>query len=195
MFPCTICDMRFKSKSGYYKHFRIKHKTNHKDKNTTYTCYNCHKTFSNKKHLICHLKDEIQIIRNVNYKHKCSFENCNETFRLMKTYKIHLEIAHEVNITHNTFKFNTMEGNIFTFILFLQRSNIIYDFNLKEFNKWKSDVEEKEFCQFVKKTSKKQFYDRCYIYYYCHRSFDPRTSNNVRNFLKYTLGTQPIYIM
>lgn len=59
---------------------------------------------------------------------------------------------------------------------------MIYDFNLKEFNKWKYDVEEKEFCQFVKKTSKKQCNDKCYIYYYCHRSFDPRTSNNVRTF-------------
>lgn len=119
MFPCTVCDMQFQSKSGYYKHFRTKHKTNQKYNDNIFTCYNCRKSFSNKKHLIRHLKDEMQMIQNVNYKHKCSFENCNETFRLMKMYRVHLEIAHEVDVTHNTFKFNTIEGNMFTFVLFL----------------------------------------------------------------------------
>lgn len=55
------------------------------------------------------------------------------------------------------------------------------NFYLKEFNEWKSDIEEKQFCQFVKKTSNKKSGGRFYIYYYCHRSFDPRISmNNVR---------------
>ncbi|KAF0714851.1 Uncharacterized protein FWK35_00034516 [Aphis craccivora] len=48
----------------------------------------------------------------------------------------------------------------------------------EEFNKWKSEVEEKEGCQYVKQTSQKQSGDKEYIYFFCHRSFDSRTHNN-----------------
>lgn len=114
-FDCTICDLQYKSKSGYYKHFRIKHKIiiSERDEHNIYMCNNCNKKFSNKNHLIRHLKDETQILRCVNYKQKCSFDNCNETFRLIKMYKIHLQIVHDVDITHDTLIFNTMEGNYY----------------------------------------------------------------------------------
>lgn len=117
-FVCTICEMQYKSKSGYFKHFRIKHNIiiSERYAPNIYECNNCNKKFSNKNHLIRHLKDETPIMGYVNYKQKCSFDNCNETFRLIKMYKIHLQIVHNVDITHDTFIFNTMEGNynIFT---------------------------------------------------------------------------------
>ncbi|KAE9523853.1 hypothetical protein AGLY_015741 [Aphis glycines] len=47
-----------------------------------------------------------------------------------------------------------------------------------EFNKWKSGVEEKEGCQYVKRTYQKQSGDKEYIYFFCHRSFDSRIHNN-----------------
>jgi len=36
-------------------------------------------------------------------------------------------------------------------------------------------------CQYVKRTSQKHGRDKEYIYFFCHRSFDSRTTNNVRN--------------
>jgi len=150
-----------------------------------YTCNNCNTLFYNKKKkLINHLKNEMQLTQN--YKQVCSFENCNKIFKTFKMYSNHLQTMHEVNIVHNKLHFNTIEGTcILTNItLFLQLSNIndnVLFKLLKEFNKWKSEVEEKEGCQYVKRTSQKQSGDKEYIYFFCHRSFDSRTHNNVRN--------------
>jgi len=55
---------------------------------------------------------------------------------------------------------------------------------LSDFKKWKRFIEEKEKCQYVKNTAVKKTHSKEYIYYFCHRSFAPKTSNKVINILK-----------
>jgi len=57
-------------------------------KKNIYTCNNCNTLFYNKKKLINHLKNEMQLTQN--YKQVCSFENCNKIFKTFKMYINHL---------------------------------------------------------------------------------------------------------
>lgn len=55
---------------------------------------------------------------------------------------------------------------------------------LSDFKKWKRFIEEKYNCQYVKNTAVKSTHNKQYIYYFCHRSFVPRTLNEVKNVLQ-----------
>ncbi|KAE9523181.1 hypothetical protein AGLY_016414 [Aphis glycines] len=48
---------------------------------------------------------------------------------------------------------------------------------MEDFKKWKRFMEEKDNSQYVKNTAVKTTHNKEYIYYFCHRSFVPRTSN------------------
>lgn len=52
-----------------------------------------------------------------------------------------------------------------------------------EFQKWNIDLENKEKCQYVKRTSKKHNNGVEYFYYYCHRSNDSKSENKVTIFV------------
>lgn len=109
MFSCKVCELQYNSKSVYNKH--MKHEKN------IYTCNNCNTIFYNKKLLISHLKMQLTQI----YNQVCSFENCNKMFKTFKMYSYNLETIHGINIFHNKFNFNTIEGTciLATITLFL----------------------------------------------------------------------------
>jgi len=96
MFICKVCELQYNSKSGYNKHVRKKHVKYEKN---IYTYNNCNTLFYNKKKLINHLKNEMQLTQN--YKQVRSFENYNKIFKTFKMYSNHLQTMHEINIVHN----------------------------------------------------------------------------------------------
>lgn len=114
MFICKVCELQYNSKSGYNKHIRTKHV---KFEKKTYTCNNCDTLFYNKKLLINHLKNEMQLTQI--YKQICSFENCNKVFKTFKMYSNHLETIHKINIGRNKLHFNTIEGTCIFIIITL----------------------------------------------------------------------------
>ncbi|VVC25958.1 Zinc finger C2H2-type [Cinara cedri] len=158
MFSCEVCQSKYVSISGLNKHFRNKHKDVTMERKATnkilYFCNSCDQSFNLKNKLKCHIK--IHMKYNKHRRIICSFENCHEKFFTMNELTSHLRSIHNVDIELNSFNFNSME-----------------DFYL-----WKKNVEEKEVCQYIRSTSKKKSGGKEYIYYYCHRSFDPRVSNN-----------------
>lgn len=53
----------------------------------------------------------------------------------------------------------------------------------KEFQKWKTDMENEEKSQYIRNTSKKKVNGVEYLYYVCHRSNHPRLKEQVINTL------------
>jgi len=104
---------------------RTKHVQHEKN---IYTSNNCNTLFYNKKLLISHLKNEMQLTQI--YKQVCSFENCNKIFKTFKMYSNHLETIHEVNKVHNKLNFNTIEGTyiLATITFILRLANITDNF-------------------------------------------------------------------
>lgn len=69
--------------------------------------------------------------------------------------------------------------NWYVFLHF-KLNNIVH---VLEFNKWKKAVEEKENCQYVRRTSMKPGNKVQYMYYDCHRSYSPRLNGTVNIFI------------
>lgn len=63
--------------------------------------------------------------------------------------------------------------------------DLIVNYKLTDFHKWKRSIEEKEKSQYVKNSSSKKILSKEYVYYFCHRSFGSRISNNVRFFINF----------
>lgn len=59
------------------------------------------------------------------------------------------------------------------------------DYVCLEFYKWKKNIEDKENCQYVRNTSMKPGNKVQYIYFDCHRSYNPRLKSKVNFFLLY----------
>lgn len=207
MFSCKVCRSEYLSISGLHKHFRTKHKDAVVERKTAkrniYFCNSCDQSFDLKKNLIHHVK--VHTKSNKHHHIICSFENCSGTFFSMNELTLHIRSIHNVNIESTLLNFNTMEGLLFFIVLnilkcFSQLCRIVFfahyvlynhiflDNNLKffsfkcmiDFYEWKKNVEEKEMSQYIKITSNKKKGDKEYIYYFCHRSFDPKISNKVR---------------
>lgn len=66
--------------------------------------------FQKKNDLIKHLRHKMQI-NTLNSKLICSFQECNKTFSLFKTYLLHLNIRHMVDTINDTLNFEIFEGN------------------------------------------------------------------------------------
>jgi len=81
-----------------------------KEEKKAYICDKCNTSFSKKLDLIKHFRHEMQ---NNTLKNKliCSFKECNKTFSTFKTYQLHLNITHMVNIINETLNFEIFEGN------------------------------------------------------------------------------------
>lgn len=54
-----------------------------------------------------------------------------------------------------------------------------------EFYKWKKNIEDKENCQYVRNTSMKPGNKVQYIYFDCHRSYNPRLKSKVNFFFQF----------
>lgn len=72
-----------------------------------YICDYCNETFNNKMLLLKHIINHM-VRRPTNI--YCSFENCDKTFKTMKSLTHHLESDHNENIKVEHLKFETMEG-------------------------------------------------------------------------------------
>jgi len=85
-------------------------RTKHEKEKKIYICDKCNISFSKKIDLIKHLRHEMQINTSKS-KLICSFEECNKTFSSFKTYQLHLNIRHMVDIINDTLNFKIFEGN------------------------------------------------------------------------------------
>ncbi|KAF0724804.1 Uncharacterized protein FWK35_00031762 [Aphis craccivora] len=70
----------------------------------------CNTSFSKKLNLIKHIRHEMQISTSKG-KLICSFEECNKIFSSFKTYQLHLNIRHMVDINNDTLNFEIFEDH------------------------------------------------------------------------------------
>jgi hypothetical protein len=153
---------------------------------TPLACNECGEIFNSKMKIIIdinvHAGNQLGNI-------KCSYENCEISFKTLKAFSKHFSLDHSMNIQIVSFNFNTMEGNKKKKINNKNNvskrinKNVFIKMLFRIFFKWKTDTENQKKCLYIRRTSKKQNNIVEYLYYVCHRSDVLRSSNTVNKLI------------